>query len=90
VYGYPLNGVSYQHVTTGERVYRQVGDFERKEAAFRGEDERLCWAMSKTVNNLKGVNTNGREERGDVRERRGEEGVECDSGGLTGSSPMSC
>jgi hypothetical protein len=46
--------------------------------------------MSKTVNNLKGVNTNGREERGDVRERRGEEGVECDSGGLTGSSPMSC
>lgn len=49
--GYPLNGVSYyQHVTTGERVYRQVGDLERKEAAFSGEDERLCWAMSKTVN----------------------------------------
>lgn len=42
--------LAFGHVTTGERVYRQVGDLEGKEAAFSGEDERLCWAMSKTVN----------------------------------------
>lgn len=38
-----------EHSHGGEKVYRQVGNLDGKEAALIRQDERLCRTMSKTA-----------------------------------------